>query len=909
MLKRPAPPAQSYELPAIKSLRFGETPDEVERGMVVLYDGDRRGWIDTVFDGIDEFWVCDQATKMVVTQKQDDGSAGDVRTFTKDELKFHGTWSPHVESEESVDISAEVLEFILADEGWEARWWDKTKVVVQLDHEGPGNPGKVIVGPGFPPKVKVAKLAVAMDIEKLQGQSKNGDLWKQAAPAKAAGDDEWKQEWKEEWKEEWKGDQARSGGESWQPAKSSSKAPGGGAPTPKRYKVIQPEEQAGTFGVAYRNSKDNADTIQSGVEWGNVVEGVDEGDGWVRVGEHFLPIRLETGTQLLFPEEPAKPKVPFKPTGSQPTNQGNGWSRSNDWADEEEEDWGSWEAPKKTEGEDAEASWGERRGTALSRSGQAWSKGCHANQDNEGDAEAASPAEEPDAQPSRKGRAAPGTPPMPEWLKKRKLQEKQSQNEKQDSDQEEDSARGKGQGEENEDNQEQEDSKQEAWKQPPRVPPLAPQASTSKASMAARPTQVMKAPAAPTKQTTEIPRPQIPRHMVPPTRAQPKQQPPQQQQEQQEEAAWWQPRKKEQQPEEGKENQYSWLQDGERPPKQDKQEEQQEAQEESTPWQPNIGEKLQQKPAEPADPAKPKPEPGSVGAVAAAAAAAAATDSGKQSDRLPLWMRLERAQADLMNQDSSDEENLGFLTQAKEPKKKTKEELEEEAFKKGYEAAMKAAKEKEEEEAKAPLTPPEAVMRQQARGRNTNEKPAAKEDAPEEKVKKDDAEEDDHTPVTAPPPAHKIAKEVDPFEPFDGTGDAPLDPPPPAGAAAPVGAPVSPGPAQQFGAAPVSPVPQAPAPAAAPEPAAGPQEGTVHYWALNQAQFAHLPQLPQFWIRIRSKSDPNMIYYVNTVTGETTFVQPDDLPPGWIKQTSRSTGRVYYFHAATNQNTFDRPLS
>eukprot|EP00439_Symbiodinium_sp_Y106_P072592 s1937_g13.t1 len=90
---------------------------------------------------------------------------------------------------------------------------------------------------------------------------------------------------------------------------------------------------------------------------------------------------------------------------------------------------------------------------------------------------------------------------------------------------------------------------------------------------------------------------------------------------------------------------------------------------------------------------------------------------------------------------------------------------------------------------------------------------------------------------------------------------------------------------------------------------------TVLFWAAQQDQFSHLPQLPDGWIRIPSKS-AGQCYYVslgctfalNLVTGTSTFRSPLDLPPGWAKVISRSTGRPYYWHAEKQISQFDLPV-
>jgi len=120
------------------------------------------------------------------------------------------------------------------------------------------------------------------------------------------------------------------------------------------------------------------------------------------------------------------------------------------------------------------------------------------------------------------------------------------------------------------------------------------------------------------------------------------------------------------------------------------------------------------------------------------------------------------------------------------------------------------------------------------------------------------------------------------------------------------------------------PIAQAPQPIAQAPIAQAPPiepEKTVIDWANDQSMFAHLPPLPVPWIRIKSRS--GQIYYLETNSGATTFVQPMatpvNLPPppqpllpmvplGWSEHTSRSTGQVYFFHIATGMTTFDRPM-
>jgi hypothetical protein len=94
---------------------------------------------------------------------------------------------------------------------------------------------------------------------------------------------------------------------------------------------------------------------------------------------------------------------------------------------------------------------------------------------------------------------------------------------------------------------------------------------------------------------------------------------------------------------------------------------------------------------------------------------------------------------------------------------------------------------------------------------------------------------------------------------------------------------------------------------------------TIKDWAKDQTQFSHLPQLPDGWMRVRSKTTGG-IYYCFIATGETTYEEPKgcgppgteanpdpSLPPGWHKMISRNTGKPYYWNSKLNQTQFDHP--
>lgn len=96
---------------------------------------------------------------------------------------------------------------------------------------------------------------------------------------------------------------------------------------------------------------------------------------------------------------------------------------------------------------------------------------------------------------------------------------------------------------------------------------------------------------------------------------------------------------------------------------------------------------------------------------------------------------------------------------------------------------------------------------------------------------------------------------------------------------------------------------------------------TAGEWAGDQDQFAHLPPLPAGWIRVKSRSVPDAVYYCYTATGQTSFTEPTkegppqdtdpdgELPPGWEKKVSRSSGEVYYWNAALNKSQFEKPTA
>jgi hypothetical protein len=115
-----------------------------------------------------------------------------------------------------------------------------------------------------------------------------------------------------------------------------------------------------------------------------------------------------------------------------------------------------------------------------------------------------------------------------------------------------------------------------------------------------------------------------------------------------------------------------------------------------------------------------------------------------------------------------------------------------------------------------------------------------------------------------------------------------------------------------------------------PTPSAGDHQGearTAGEWVNDQRQFAHLPPLPDGWIRVRSRSSGE-IYYCNVTTGDTTFDEPTkpaevpsdvpllvprgeqsaDLAPGWEQMVSRTTGQIYYWNEELDRSQYEKPL-
>jgi len=75
-------------------------------------------------------------------------------------------------------------------------------------------------------------------------------------------------------------------------------------------------------GVAFRYSKTDGDKVKSGpgpAKWGETVEGVDEGDGWLKVGSFYLPM-LHQNVPIITPVAEARPPSPQRPPASPARN-------------------------------------------------------------------------------------------------------------------------------------------------------------------------------------------------------------------------------------------------------------------------------------------------------------------------------------------------------------------------------------------------------------------------------------------------------------------------------------------------------------------------------------------------------------------------------------------------------------
>lgn len=97
-------------------------------------------------------------------------------------------------------------------------------------------------------------------------------------------------------------------------ATSGGSAPAAAAAVPRKFKVDASKLDAKAQkrpGLAYRSSKSETDKVKkdgshpSPAKFGEIVEGVDEGDGWVRVGAYFLPMQCKGVPVLILATDDA----------------------------------------------------------------------------------------------------------------------------------------------------------------------------------------------------------------------------------------------------------------------------------------------------------------------------------------------------------------------------------------------------------------------------------------------------------------------------------------------------------------------------------------------------------------------------------------------------------------------------
>jgi len=79
-----------------------------------------------------------------------------------------------------------------------------------------------------------------------------------------------------------------------QPASAPAPAePATAREAPREFLIDNSDLQANTKGLGYRRSKHLQDKDGTELaEWGTTVLGVDQGDGWVKIGRRYLPTKL-----------------------------------------------------------------------------------------------------------------------------------------------------------------------------------------------------------------------------------------------------------------------------------------------------------------------------------------------------------------------------------------------------------------------------------------------------------------------------------------------------------------------------------------------------------------------------------------------------------------------------------------
>lgn len=133
----------------------------LEKGMMVIFDGGRRGWIDNAFEDLDGFWIRDEETLELVCEDDGNGET-DIRNFRAMELMFIGEWSREMDTTEIVRVPPEAAvagehleEQLLLMQGH-----CNVEMKLKMYPEEDGR-WEIIVGPGQAPDVKAGCEAVS----------------------------------------------------------------------------------------------------------------------------------------------------------------------------------------------------------------------------------------------------------------------------------------------------------------------------------------------------------------------------------------------------------------------------------------------------------------------------------------------------------------------------------------------------------------------------------------------------------------------------------------------------------------------------------------------------------------------------------------------------------------------------
>ncbi len=122
------------------------------------------------------------------------------------------------------------------------------------------------------------------------------------------------------------------------PTPSATSASAVTSATSKSYKIDNSTLNSETNGILYRSSKDLQAIADSLAEWGSIVTGIDEGDGWLAVQDKYLPFQIRETTVLTpAPETPDKSKKPKKgivPGGLNIGHHAGAYDDHDEWHDE-----------------------------------------------------------------------------------------------------------------------------------------------------------------------------------------------------------------------------------------------------------------------------------------------------------------------------------------------------------------------------------------------------------------------------------------------------------------------------------------------------------------------------------------------------------------------------------------------